>query len=209
MASLRWHQLAHSCPLAAALPGLLFKRIRLKKQRTADTPARGSYPQHICGILATENRCHHRTQRRPGQGTDRGGPRPDRLLPTRHHHHPPCPVRQTPLRLRGRPSRPARPLPPVDPHRPGQDRHPAAHPGPVPGLRTLVRQHPATPHAGRRTGKAVPDGNGQGRRLGHDHPRNAGTAPHQARSRPEPAHTTQNAGRSAPLTREPRPASDT
>jgi hypothetical protein len=32
------------------------------------------------------------------------------------------------------------PLHPVNPHRQGQDRHPAAHPGPVPGLRALVRQ---------------------------------------------------------------------
>ena len=40
-------------------------------------------------------------QRRPGQDRDRGGPRPDRLLPARHHHHPPCPVRQAPLRLHG------------------------------------------------------------------------------------------------------------
>lgn len=31
------------------------------------------------------------------------------------------------------------PYTPVDPHRPRQDRHPAAHPGPVPGLRALVR----------------------------------------------------------------------
>jgi integrase len=40
-------------------------------------------------------------QRTPGQDKDRGGPRPDRLLPARHRHHPPSPVRQTPLRLRG------------------------------------------------------------------------------------------------------------
>ena len=130
-ASLRRHQLAHSCPLAPAPPGSLFKRIRLRHQRAADTPATGSHPQQICGILATERRCHHRdAQRRPGQGSDRGGPRPDRLLPARHHHHPPRPVRQAPLRLRGRPAGPARPLHPVDPHRQRQDRHPAAHPRP-------------------------------------------------------------------------------
>ena len=46
---------------------------------------------------------------------------------------------------------PARPLHPVDPHRPRQDRHPAAHPGPVPGLRALVRQRPPAPRADRRT----------------------------------------------------------
>ena len=54
-------------------------------------------------------------------------------------------------------------------------------PGPVPGLRALVRQHPAAPRADRRTASPVPGGNGPGRRLGHDHPRHAGTRPHQAR----------------------------
>ena len=38
----------------------------------------------------------------------------------RHHHHPSRPVRQAPLRLRGRPAVPARPLHPVDPHRQGK-----------------------------------------------------------------------------------------
>ena len=38
-------------------------------------------------------------------------------------------------------------------------------PGPVPGLRALVRQHPAAPRADRRTASPVPGGNGQGRRL--------------------------------------------
>jgi hypothetical protein len=97
----------------------------------------------------------------------------------------------------------------TDPHRQGQDRHPAAHPGPVPGLRALVQQHPAAPRAGRRTRSPVPDENGQGRRLGHDHPRQPGTRPHQTRPGPERTHNRQNAGRSARLTREPRTASDT
>ena len=79
-----------------------------------------------------------------------------------------------------------------------------AHPGPVPGLRTLVRQRPAAPRPGRRTAGPVPGRNGQGRRLGHDHPRHSGAAPHPPRPRPEPQlpQTTQNAGRSARLTRE-------
>ena len=100
--------------------------------------------------------------------------------PARHHHHPPRPVRQAPLRLRGRPPCPARPLHPVDPHRPRQDRHPAAHPGPVPGLRALVRQRPPAPRADRRTASAVPARKWPGPKAG---PR----SPPAPRPRPAPA----------------------
>ena len=55
-----------------------------------------------------------------------------------------------PLRLQGRPAIPAQALHPMDPHRQRQDRHPAAHPSPVRGLRALVPQRPAAPSAGRR-----------------------------------------------------------
>ena len=197
-----------SSPIAALPPHITrisLKRIHLQAHvRETRRPPAGTRGG-LCGILATERRCQHQTpQRRPGQGSDPGGPRPDRLLPARHHHHPPRPVRQAPLRLRGRPAVPARPLHPVDPHRQRQDRHPAAHPGPVPGLRALVRQRPPAPGTGRRTGSPVPGRNGQGRRLGQDHPRHPGAAPHPPRPRPQPElpQTTQNAGRSARLTRE-------
>ena len=127
-----------------------------------------------------------------GQDSDRGGPRPDRLLPARHHHHPPCPVRQAPLRLRGRPARPARPLHPVDPHRPRQDRHPAAHPGPVPGLHALVRQRPAAPRAGRRTARPVPGRKWPEPKAGPRSPlaprRRPAPAPSAARTRTTPNH---------------------
>ena len=67
---------------------------------------------------------------------------------------------------------------------------------------TLVRQRPPAPHADRRTGSPVPEGDGPGRTLGHDHPRHPGTAADPASPGPEPPQTTQNAGRSARLTRE-------
>jgi hypothetical protein len=162
------------------------------------------YPQRICGILATENRC----PTRPLRGADQARAAIQAALAQIGICLPgtitirPARRGKDPLNLRGQPAVPARPLHPVDPHRQRQDRHPAAHPGPVPGLRALVRQRPAAPGASRRTGSPVPRRNGQSRRLGKDHPRHAGTRPHQARPGPETAHTTQNAGRSARLTRE-------
>ena len=180
------------------------QRIRLKARCAGGTPAPGSRTRRIYGILVngeamppdpSADQARTAIQAALGQiGFALPG-----SITIRHARcgkprcacaaDPPCP---------------ARPLHPVDPHRPRQDRHPAAHPGPVPVLRSLVRQRPPAPGTGRRTGSPVPGRNGQSRRLGHDHPRHPGAAPHPPRPRPEPElpQTTQNAGRSARLTRE-------
>ena len=79
-ASLRWRELAHSCPLRRSVAGILYKRIRLKNQHTADTPARGQLPRGTsAGSWPRRGDATTGPQRRPGQGSDRGGPGPDRL----------------------------------------------------------------------------------------------------------------------------------
>jgi len=88
------------------------------------------YPQRICGILATENRC----PTRPLRGADQARAAIQAALAQIGICLPgtitirPARRGKDPLNLRGQPAVPARPLHPVDPHRQRQDRHPAAHP---------------------------------------------------------------------------------
>ena len=73
-------------PSRRSITGTSLKRIRLKPgapETRAALP--GSHPRHICGILATENRCHHRTpaQTRPGQRSRRPSARSASPCPAR------------------------------------------------------------------------------------------------------------------------------
>ena len=198
-----------SSPIAAFSPQHprrpLFKRRRLKLQRAADTRPRGSHPQQTCGILATERRCQHQDpsadQARAAIQTALGQigfALPGTITIRRARcGKPRCACAAEPPALHGPYIQWTRTV-----H--GKTVTRLLTPGPVPGLRALVRQRPPAPGTGRRTANPVPGRNGQGGRLGHDHPRHPGAAPHPPRPRPEPElpQTTQNAGRSARLTRE-------
>src|SRR5664280_1077246 len=94
-------------------------------------------------------RRHHeqasaRTALRRNPQSPRRGPRRDRRATTRIRGGTADALRQTQLRLQGRPARPARPLHPVDAHRPGQDRHQTPHRRATRPLPTVVRQQPTT-----------------------------------------------------------------
>jgi hypothetical protein len=154
-------------------------------ERAGDTPARRLLSAaHLRDPGHGEQMPHQTPEgRRPGQGSDPGGPGPDRHLPARHDHHPPCPARQRPAKPAGPARRPCTAPTSSGPAPSTARPSPGCSPGPVPGLRAQVRQRPPAPHADRRTASAIPGGNGQGRRLGHDHP---GTQARPAPSSPGP-----------------------
>ncbi len=83
-ASARWHQLAPNCPLAPASPGTSLQTYTFKARVRRRHAGRAAIRSTSAGSWPRRGDATTRPQRRPGQGSDPGGPRPDRLLPARH-----------------------------------------------------------------------------------------------------------------------------
>ena len=100
-ASVRWHQIAHNCPLDAASP-ISHTRIPLKHRRAGRHAARAA-PARNCEILATGQMPPQTpAQIKPGQRSRRPSARSASACSAASPS--PRPVRQAPLRLRGRPA---------------------------------------------------------------------------------------------------------